>query len=93
MLDLSTHHLFDGAMGTMLQRAGLPAGTPPEKWNLSAPEKIENIHAAYAAAGAPGEIGTFMGNIAGALATNIIGNKESVEKVNVLKYAGTLLNV
>ncbi len=51
-MDLSTHHLFDGAMGTMLQRAGLPAGTPPEKWNLSAPEKIENIHAAYAAAGA-----------------------------------------
>ena len=53
----------------------------------------EPVAIAYAAAGAPGEIGTFMGNIAGALATNIIGNKESVEKVNVLKYAGTLLNV
>ena len=44
-------------------------------------------------AGAPMEIGTFMGNIAGALAANIVGNKDSVEKVNVLKYAGTLLNI
>ena len=39
------------------------------------------------------EMGTFMGNIAGALAANIVGNKESIEKVNVLKYASTLLNV
>jgi len=36
----------------MLQKAGLPAGTPPEKWNLSSPETVEKIHAAYAAAGA-----------------------------------------
>ena len=43
--------------------------------------------------GAPREVGTFMGNIAGALAANIVGNKEAVEKVNVLKYASTLLNV
>ncbi len=39
------------------------------------------------------EVGTFMGNIAGALAANIVGNKDSVEKVNVLKYASTLLNI
>ena len=44
--------LFDGAMGTMLQRAGLPAGTPPEEMNLIAPEAVEKIHAAYASAGA-----------------------------------------
>lgn len=43
--------------------------------------------------GAPIEIGTFMGNIAGALAANIPGNKESIDKVNVLKYASTLLNI
>lgn len=39
------------------------------------------------------EIGTFMGNIGGALGANIVGNKEAVKKVNVLKYANTLLNV
>lgn len=52
MLDLSIHHLFDGAMGTMLQKAGLPAGTPPEKMNLANPEKVKAIHTAYRAAGA-----------------------------------------
>lgn len=47
----------------------------------------------FAAAGAPMEVGTFIGNIGGALGANIIGNKEAIEKVNVLKYASTLLNV
>ncbi len=52
MFTISKPLLFDGAMGTMLQKAGLPAGTPPEKMNLTAPEAVERIHAAYAAAGA-----------------------------------------
>lgn len=36
----------------MLQKEGLPAGTLPEEMNLTAPEAVERIHAAYAAAGA-----------------------------------------
>ena len=47
----------------------------------------------FAAAGAPIEVGTFVGNIGGALGVNIVGNKEAVEKVNVLKFANTLINV
>lgn len=47
----------------------------------------------FAAAGASTEVGTFVGNIGGALGANIIGNKDAVEKVNVLKYANTLMNV
>ena len=41
---------------------------------------------------APMEIAAFMGNIAGALASNITGNKEPVRKVDILKYMSTLLN-
>lgn len=52
MLDFTTCHLMDGAMGTMLQKAGLPAGTPPETMNLTAPDVVRAAHAAYAAAGA-----------------------------------------
>ncbi len=52
MMDFTCCRLFDGAMGTMLQQAGLPAGTPPEKMNLTAPQAVEAVHAAYAAAGA-----------------------------------------
>lgn len=43
---------LDGAMGTMLQRAGLGAGELPERWNLTHPEAVTAIHAAYLAAGA-----------------------------------------
>ena len=42
---------FDGGFGTMVQSCGLPAGTPPELWNIEHPEIIEQIHRAYAAAG------------------------------------------
>lgn len=43
--------LFDGAMGTMLQAAGLPAGGLPEIYNLTHPEIVLGIHKDYVAAG------------------------------------------
>ena len=43
---------FDGGTGTVLQGMGLSAGTPPEKWNLTEPEKIVNLHKAYIESGA-----------------------------------------
>ncbi|MBQ4052100.1 MAG: homocysteine S-methyltransferase family protein [Clostridia bacterium] len=42
---------FDGGTGTVLQGMGLPAGTPPEQWNLTHPEKIVALHSAYLDAG------------------------------------------
>lgn len=42
---------LDGAMGTMLQRAGLPAGATPELYTLEHPEVLERIHRAYIDAG------------------------------------------
>ena len=42
---------FDGGFGTMLQKQGLPAGTPPEAWNLDYPKIIEDIHRQYLDAG------------------------------------------
>jgi methionine synthase I (cobalamin-dependent) len=43
--------LFDGAMGTMLQGAGLEAGESGERWNLEKAEAVAEIHRGYAAAG------------------------------------------
>lgn len=43
---------LDGGMGTMLQRAGLAAGELPERWNLTHPDIVTEIHAAYLEAGA-----------------------------------------
>ncbi len=42
----------DGATGTMLQRAGLPIGTPPERWVWERPEEVLKLHQAYVEAGA-----------------------------------------
>ena len=42
----------DGAMGTMLQDAGLPVGMPGEAWLLEQPEAVADVHRAYIAAGA-----------------------------------------
>ncbi len=42
----------DGAMGTMLQQAGLLPGSAPEEWNISHPKVIEGVHTAYIQAGA-----------------------------------------
>jgi 5-methyltetrahydrofolate--homocysteine methyltransferase len=44
--------VFDGAMGTMLQTSGLPAGGCPDLWVLTHPDKVGAIHRAYVDAGA-----------------------------------------
>lgn len=42
--------LGDGAMGTMLHRAGLTIGSP-EQWNVKRPDVVLGIHRAYVEAG------------------------------------------
>lgn len=46
------HLIIDGGMGTMLQSAGLPAGASPDVWNITNPDAVRAVHAAYLAAGA-----------------------------------------
>jgi 5-methyltetrahydrofolate--homocysteine methyltransferase len=43
--------IADGAMGTMLQIAGLPPGMPPEGWMLENPRAVLGVHRAYIGAG------------------------------------------
>ncbi|SFT87055.1 5-methyltetrahydrofolate--homocysteine methyltransferase [Selenomonas sp. GACV-9] len=45
-------HIFDGAMGTMLQAGGLKPGACPELMNIEQPEVVKSIHKAYLDAGA-----------------------------------------
>jgi 5-methyltetrahydrofolate--homocysteine methyltransferase len=60
---LKMRMLFDGAMGTELQRRGLPQGFLPELWNLEKPEIVEEIHKDYILSGAMViETNTFGGN-------------------------------
>jgi methionine synthase I (cobalamin-dependent) len=41
----------DGAWGTQLQDRGLPLGTCPDGWNLSHPERVEEVARSYVEAG------------------------------------------
>jgi 5-methyltetrahydrofolate--homocysteine methyltransferase len=54
LTDLLATHAFilgDGAMGTMLQQAGLTSGGAPEEWNITNPEAIRGIYQSYLDAG------------------------------------------
>lgn len=44
-------HIFDGAMGTMLQAGGLKPGACPELMNIKHPDVVKSIHEAYIKAG------------------------------------------
>jgi len=44
--------IADGAMGTMLQQAGLKPGDPPMLWNVDHPDRVRAVHRAYLEAGA-----------------------------------------
>lgn len=99
---LSTHlggngWLTRGSMGAYGAESGniheCPAFTLTVKDTVGAGDAFFSLAGIFKAAGAPMEVGTFMGNIGGALGANIVGNKESVEKVNALKFASTLLNI
>ena len=68
--------VFDGAMGTMLQEAGLKAGELPELLNFSHPEIVTAIHRAYVEAGAD----VISANTFGANAHKL-GDAASVEDV------------
>ena len=48
----SSRTYCDGGMGTLLQARGLKPGELPERWNLTHPEDIIDIHSQYLAAGA-----------------------------------------
>lgn len=37
----------DGAMGTMLQSLGLPAGKRADHWSIEQPEKVRSVHLSY----------------------------------------------
>jgi len=43
--------IFDGAMGTMLQKSGLKSGERSDLMNINRPDVVENIHRLYVEAG------------------------------------------
>jgi methionine synthase I (cobalamin-dependent) len=72
--------IFDGAMGTMLQKSGaLKPGSSPDLLNLTRPEVVASIHAEYLKAGS------------GCIQTNTFGgNRLKLERLGLESKAGEI---
>jgi 5-methyltetrahydrofolate--homocysteine methyltransferase len=65
----------DGAMGTMLQSAGLPPGGLGEAWLLEQPDAVAQVHRAYVEAGAELILSCTFGGTRGRLSHAGLGDR------------------
>ena len=74
---MSSHTILvaDGATGTQLQKAGLPAGVSPESWNLDNPSAIIALHESYRDAGSQIVLTNTFGGSRIKLSRNKLGDK------------------
>ena len=84
----------DGAIGsTEEEKVYCPALLLKVKDTIGAGDAFYALAALCAATKMPIDLSTLVANTAGALKTNVVGNKESVKKVDLLKFLSTVLNV
>ena len=86
-----------GAVGALGQHGGeqaqIPAVTLHVKDTVGAGDAFYALAALCAAKETPIDLATLLANIAGAIKTNLVGNSQSVAKVDLLKFLATVLNV
>jgi len=86
-----------GADGAIGQKDGeevrIPALVHKVKDTIGAGDAFYALAALSAVKNVPIDMATLLANTSGALKTNVVGNKEAVQKVDLLKFLGTVLNV
>ena len=70
-----------------------PAVTLTVKDTVGAGDAFYSLAALCAATEMPIEIATLMSNVSGAIKTNMVGNSGTIEKVTLLKFLNSILNV
>jgi len=70
---------------------GVPAVAAKVVDRVGAGDAFLSVAAPVAAAGAPLDVTSFIGNAAGALAVGTVGNREPVSRVSLLKYLESIL--
>jgi 5-methyltetrahydrofolate--homocysteine methyltransferase len=85
-LDEDRPLLLDGGLGSRLIARGLPAGAPPEIWNLERPEEVLAVHRAYVEAGSD----VVHSNTFGANAVRL-GRFNAADRLEEINLAGVRL--
>ena len=84
----------DGAIGnTEDEQVRIPALLLRVKVTIGAGDAFYSLAALCASKDVPLDLATLIANGAGALKTNVVGNKEAVRKVDLLKFLSTIMNV
>jgi len=83
-----------GALGKMKdEKSMMSAVTLHVKDTVGAGDAFYSLAALSAVANIPIDLATLLSNIAGAIKTNLVGNSKPIEKIDLLKYLSTILNV
>lgn len=84
----------DGAIGNAAEEeVRMPALLLRVKDTIGAGDAFYSLAALAAAQKVPLDMATLLANTAGALKANIVGNKEAVKKIDLLKFLSTIMNV
>ena len=84
----------DGAIGNEKdEQVRIPALLLRVKDTIGAGDAFYALAALAALHKMPLDLATLLANAAGALKTNVVGNKEAVKKVDLLKFISTVMNV
>jgi len=88
----------EGALGRMKnmdrsEECRLSAVTLHVKDTVGAGDAFYALATLGAVSGLPIDVATLIANVAGAIKTNLIGNSRAIEKIDLLKYLNTVLNV
>lgn len=84
----------NGALGySGAAQAQVPAVTLHVKDTVGAGDAFYALAVLGAVRRIPIDIATLVANVAGAIKTNLVGNSKSVQKVDLLKFVNTILNV
>lgn len=82
-----------GAVGKADEECLLSALTLHVKDTVGAGDAFYSLAALSAANAVPVDQATLLSNVAGAIKTSLVGNSKPIEKVDLLKYLSTVLNV
>lgn len=83
-----------GALGRhVAENVQIPAVTLHVKDTIGAGDAFYSLAVLCAGSGVPIDVATLVSNVAGAIKTNLVGNSKPVDKVDLLKFLNTVLNV